>query len=419
MACRSRSSLVVTLALVGCYDPTENGGNGSDSTSDGTTFSSMSASSPTTTAPTSGATMGTTFDTSPPTTTTDDDSTGGSSTAVVDSSSGPGDPCAGLVCGRVDGQSCGTCSTGECVEQRACCTPASVLGTYDTAGTAVGIDVDGVVAYVADFDVLRMLDVSDPAGIVELGTESAPSYAWDVRASAGRAYVAWAYAGLVVVDVAVPSSPSTLGADANAVGTGVAIDGDYAYVAGGAGGTFYVVDVANPAIPAVVGTLPLGQQTLRVEVAGGYAYLPVEYVGVRVVDLADPSLPVDVGLYEPRVGLAHDIAVSDTVAWASIAYEGVVALDVTDPSAPSELGRLEVMDGSGTLGGLEISGTIAAVADGSIGVRFVDISDPAAPFELGTVAAPDARDLVIADGLVYVATGTNGITVASLPVCER
>ena len=49
--------------------------------------------------------------------------------------------------------------------------PAAVtrLGGYDTPGCAVGVQVVGNLAYVADYAGLQILDVSNPAAVTRLG----------------------------------------------------------------------------------------------------------------------------------------------------------------------------------------------------------------------------------------------------------
>jgi hypothetical protein len=402
---------------VGCYDPTAAPGEGPVA-SDGGESSTTTHEAPNDPSLTSSSTAAVSSSEDD----ADDASTGAASTAdaeatTVDASTGPWDPCTGLVCGSIEGQSCGSCPSGDCVANLTCCSAATVLGSFDTAGTAVGIDVVGSEAYVADFDGLRVLGVANPDAIVDRGLLTEGSYAWDVQVLDARAYVAWAYAGLVVLDVDDAGMPTPLGSEPDAVGTGVAVAGALAYVAGGGSQQFHVVDIADPAAPQLIGTLPLAGQALRVALGDGYAYVPVEGDGLRVVDIADPTLPVDVGVFETE-GYARGVVVVDDVAWLSVAYEGFVAVDVSVAHAPVELGRIAIDDVSGTLDGVAVAGRIAAVAHGNTGVELLDVSEPLYPLYIATVPVPDARDVVIVDGLLYVAAGDDGISVVALPECS-
>ena len=72
-----------------------------------------------------------------------------------------------------------------------------------------------------------------------------------VAVSGNYAYVAAEYGGLQVIDVSNPANPERVGGRTNDLGgipTGVAVSGNYAYVADfGAG--LQVIDVSNPANP--------------------------------------------------------------------------------------------------------------------------------------------------------------------------
>ena len=80
------------------------------------------------------------------------------------------------------------------------------LGSYDTAGYAIGVTLssNGKKAYVADGDNgLVVIDVSDPANPTKLGLYDTTGYALGVTLSSDntKAYVADRNIGLTVIDI--------------------------------------------------------------------------------------------------------------------------------------------------------------------------------------------------------------------------
>ncbi|MFO0636535.1 MAG: hypothetical protein U0168_27205 [Nannocystaceae bacterium] len=391
----------------GCFDPTDTQGAETTTGSDGSSTAGTTASG-------SGS-IG-----SDSSSTSASNTTSATATSVADSSgdasSSGGDPCANLICGTVDGHDCGSCPQGQCVANLACCTDAAVVATLDTPGDAVNLAVTGGRVYLADYDSLRIIDVTDPAAPSELGA-AAGSITWDVAVAGGHAYLARAYGGVVVVDVADPSNPAEVGAALDAVSIGVDVDGNTAYFAGGSGYDAGVVDVSNPAMPQLLGTVVFTQQVLRVTIEGSHLFVPVEGDGVRVVDVGNPAAPMEVGFVESE-GYPRDVDIVGNDAFVSVAYVGLTVLDVTEPDDPLPRAELAIDDGAGALAGLAVSGGLAALAQGGAGVRFVDVDDPGAPLDLGALPlGGEAHDVEIAGDHAFVAAGEAGLVVVSLPQC--
>src|SRR6185436_5713403 len=79
-----------------------------------------------------------------------------------------------------------------------------------------------------------------------VGTVKTPSVCYGVDVSGSYAYVAEGDAGLQVIDVTDPAAPAIVGSvDTPGAPVGVAVQGSYAYVADNAAG-FQVIDITNP-----------------------------------------------------------------------------------------------------------------------------------------------------------------------------
>jgi hypothetical protein len=116
----------------------------------------------------------------------------------------------------------------------------------------------------------------------------------------------------------------------------VAVQGSYAYIQEGPRLT--ILDVSDPAAPAVAGrTAPMSYNVYGVCVAGGYAFVGNSTAGLRVVDVSDPAAPFEAGFYDTP-GSAYGVAVAGAYAYVADRYSGLRAVDVSDPSAPIEVG---------------------------------------------------------------------------------
>ena len=85
---------------------------------------------------------------------------------------------------------------------------ARTLATLDTPGYAQSVAVEGRRAYVADGDAgLLIVDVSHPESPTPLGRLALPGFAWDVAVEGSHAFVAGGSSGVHVIDVGDPRNP--------------------------------------------------------------------------------------------------------------------------------------------------------------------------------------------------------------------
>ncbi|HEY2292505.1 MAG TPA: Ig-like domain-containing protein [Thermoanaerobaculia bacterium] len=243
--------------------------------------------------------------------------------------------------------------------------------------------------------------------VVNFGPEDGKVYA----GQDGEAVVTAAVAGFsgrtnVVVEAFSPRALSSI----NIPGfpNGVAVAGNYAYVAAGATG-LQVVDVTNLQAPFLVGAADTPGNANDVRVVGNYAYVADGITGLVVVDVSDPRSPRVVGS-EGTVGAATDLVVADGKAY--VADEaGLSIVEVSDPAHPRFLGAVSL---PGRARGVDVTGNLAVVAASDAGVFIVDVSDPANPAVVGqTATRPDgtsnAADVTIHERLAYVADGAQRI----------
>ena len=117
-----------------------------------------------------------------------------------------------------------------------------LLASMVTSGRACDVEVRGDYAIVADDDAVRIIDVSDPRHPETMTACDVPAQRLAVRG--GYAFAVDPSFGLSVIDISNPEAPvvtatyQTPGSEAD-----VAVWGDHAFIAGGTGGAFEIVDL--------------------------------------------------------------------------------------------------------------------------------------------------------------------------------
>jgi hypothetical protein len=245
----------------------------------------------------------------------------------------------------------------------------------------VDIEVEGKLAFlVTSFSGLLVADLSDPRAPRSLGSLLTLQVMSDIELANGRGYVADA-SGFTVIDVSEPAYPSGVGglatgdlfdnAEGVAVSDGIALVGQNAFVR--------VVDVSDPSTPIELARIGgLGSGPTADALLGDFAYVRGES-GLHIFDLSDPSRPIRVGQHPKS---ASALEVKGGFAYAVGAEDAALdVIDVSNPSSPTTLGTLR---GFLFPWDVAVAGGIAHVGDDSR-LRLVDVSDPRAPVEIGSL----------------------------------
>jgi hypothetical protein len=146
-----------------------------------------------------------------------------------------------------------------------------------------------------------------------------------------------------------------------------------------------------------------------VELRGDLCYLIDRSLGLRIVDVADPTAPVVVGEYFTLGDYLFDIEIHDDFAYLAFGAAGLRIVDVGDPTAPRLIHEL------GTTGfsqGVDHEGDLVVVADGAEGLRLLDVGNPLSPYEVGRIAIKgSAAGVDLQGGFAYVASYPFGVSV--------
>ena len=284
-------------------------------------------------------------------------------------------------------------------------------------GAVQSVAVQGDTAYLGVGPRVEAVDISDPGDPKLVGRSSPlPSTVLGLAVAGDYVYVADGISGLLVLDVSDPTNPHEVGScDTPGVANEVVVSGSYAYVADAWGG-LRVMDISNPSAPRGVGAYTSNINIWGIAVSGGYAYV-ADNVSInegntwhneavlRVIDVSNPTAPDLVGSYEytDRRGFAGGVAVSGTHVYLAVGNPGVVVVDVSDPTRPNKVGTYESQQ-MYSVRDVAASGSYIYVVGWNAGLRVVDVSDPTNPVEVGSHDTPGwAVDVVVSSGYAYVA----------------
>jgi len=263
---------------------------------------------------------------------------------------------------------------------------------------------DGHLLIATDDGALLTVDVSDPVTPVNDGMIDEHGLIQDVSLSGNLLCVADYYQGLLLVNVSDPAHPVEVYQYAETRLNGVSSDDWYAYLTSG-GARFTIISLSEEVENRLVGSVATHSEAMDVVVEDEYAYVALDWGGVEIFDIHDPTNPTSIALYETE-NPVYAVAVENDLAY--LATEGLVILDVSDPASPvfcSELSIGQVQD-------IVVDGSEAYVISPNefTAMSIVDVSDPFAPRLLGGVEV--GRSLIgisLDGGYAYVADGVYGI----------
>jgi len=307
--------------------------------------------------------------------------------------------------------------------------PGSLQLVEQFGGNVSGIAIQGHYAYVGNGTRLVALDITTPTAPSKIGQSSMVSYTFrSITLEGDYAYVAEELlppyyssepsgkGGLRIFNIADPTDIRTLGyLETAGYGQNIVISGTLAYIAEYLTG-LRIVDIADPANPLEVGAFPpegdmyVGDVLVR----GNYAYASREGDGIEVLDVSDPTSPALVGGYDDDAGML--LMVGDYLYTSRAG--GITVLDITTPTAPSALTFLNIVY-TNTHRMIKQGNYlyISAESRGAETLLIVDISNPAAPQLLGERAMDigyDPYSIAVHDNIVYLAMEGYGLSMTDV-----
>ncbi len=291
------------------------------------------------------------------------------------------------------------------------------VGHLDTPGDAWEVAVVGDTAYICDWGTLRIVDVSDPTTPVEVGSYSPPygdGPCMTMTVSGNYVYTGGYYT-LNILDVTDPTTPVLVGKTSGLdMPQGMTVAGAYVYVVDihdtGSGYLYrlLIFDVSDVTNPSLISGYTFISRANDVDVAGAYAYVANDDAGLRVIDVSNPSAPVEVGSCPTQA--ADGVTVTGSYAYVAEAGWGLWIIDISNPIAPFQVGLYDPEGFYIENSAVESGYSYLAVSE--TGVVMLDVSNPAEPVMVGIYNTDGStRDVAVSDDYVYAADGTNGLVI--------
>jgi|GEM_PF-2993843 len=153
-----------------------------------------------------------------------------------------------------------------------------------------------------------------------------------------------------------------------------------------------------------------------VEIVGNYAYVATGTGGLRILDITDPTNPIELSYFYTGLKLWNIVVDNNLVYGAS---EGALTIfDVTNPAQPTLISTTEFSIHSNTR--VKKNGDMLIVYIGYNYIRFLDVTDPANPetlsnYNIGGNSTDYVNDIEIVDsGMILVSQLYRGIHVLDI-----
>jgi len=264
------------------------------------------------------------------------------------------------------------------------------------------VAVGGGFAYVGGNDGVAVYDIRDPEDTrLVLEPDWAGGGVFGLWLEGSTLYVASPPQGLLIFDVADPTSPVRLGHHPEGVGD-VFVHRGLAYV-GSYGTNLRVLDVSDPASPIEIEefgwTNPNGAAA-----SGDYVYVTDPMRGIVTLDVSDPTSPVERGLL-PDSGSGYRLEADGDWLIAAMYSRGLRVYRLDNPQWPRLQHTIfdsgEAWDASGEY-------PIVCVGDLQEGLEILDVSAPYGQRDIASDDSVAPHALEYADGYVHLADQDEG-----------
>ncbi len=299
------------------------------------------------------------------------------------------------------------------------------VSSFGPLGILTRATITGTTAYLADRGlVLRTVDLANLNHVSELAHMNAVgAEGLDVAVRGNYAYLveeldASGTKGIVVFDVSNPAEPESLSCVLYDGACRIVIEGDYAYVAR----LYHIAtfSLSNPALPQCVDVLdlPTGNAGLGLAALNGYLYYGAGS-SFYVCSLSNPATPQLVGSCNLQAHTLYDcvfdLAAAERNVYVADGYGGMRIVDVGDPLHPNEVSWI---DGY-WVGSVVAAGNIVAMDDRTR-ISLYEVTNPLNPELVGYYwTAEYIRDMEIqgqylftvsdSDFRVYLCDSLSGI----------
>lgn len=160
----------------------------------------------------------------------------------------------------------------------------------------------------------------------------------------------------------------------------VFVKDDYAYIGNGA--VMTIMDISNPSSPVKIAEIETPGVIENIFADKSYAYIADGWAGLRIIDVRDPSNPVEKGSYDSNH--IKKVVVSGSRAFACVGQR-VAIIDVSIPSAPKLEEHINTNDFVYDIAILKTLRVYLCIANSNAGLRIFDVTQKYNTNEIGSV----------------------------------
>jgi len=263
------------------------------------------------------------------------------------------------------------------------------VATHATTDAANEIKLVGNLALLATDAGMDIFDISNPQLPTLLSTFPTNNTAVGIDAVGSTAYIATHQAGLDIVDFSDPSNPTLItNFDSGRSAQDVQIIDNLAYVVDRIDG-LNILDITDPAAPQLISITNTpgwaSDITIYQNDTQRLAIIPHGRFDLQILDVTNPSTPTIISTITPLVPTTADgirsATVHDNLLYTSENSSGYRVFEFSDPALPVELATIntDIPGAAGRSNHIAIQGSRLLLANGSAGFSIYDNTDPLNP----------------------------------------
>jgi len=279
-----------------------------------------------------------------------------------------------------------------------------ITDSYDVPhqlGSPSGIDInDNTVCYSDDTWGMRVIDVSDPYDIQEIGFVEPQGSVRRVDVCGDYVYCADVLTGLRIIDASDPENPveTAFYESPTGIAYDVKVQENIVYLADSSG--VVILDCSDPTSPEVLSYTLAGYMAYRLQVRDQVVFLGDFYGNIIILDANNPMEPELVSIFTLG-GNIIDLEIKENFAYIAKASAGLDIVDISDIYNPFETGWFNQQYDATSVG---VVGDYAYLADDTVAVHIIDVSDPYDPELCGSFDIEhNVQDFFTKDTLLFFA----------------
>ena len=219
---------------------------------------------------------------------------------------------------------------------------ATLEVSFTNPSNIAGFEAINGYAYLAHYDGFSIIDVDPPESSTNLKTIPTPEVAYDVAISGNLAYVADRFGGIQVVDISVPANASII-KNVPTIETAweITVANGYAYVFGE---QLEILDIDPYDTAYSIKQMRVFGNVLGVAIKGDYAYVADKSTGLHVVKI-NPATSAEIKR-TMGTSIASYIDVSGDYLYAACGHGGFQVYSVSRPESARCANVLRIEGGS-------------------------------------------------------------------------